>query len=292
MQSERYYVKHFFILFEQVVENSIEIKRTNFQRKSDYFQLLMYMLCSMLGVVSIFWDWKASIPALMCTIFVLIIRRKVDILSNMSWFIFGFIAVALLLSWIFHLSFGLFVLQCALFATVKLAISKFREIGQDHTDIIFSLNAIEFSCLCPENSDYKGYAINPLGYKKRFQMADIRSIQRDRKNLLIVLKEQIVRPRELRQEEIELILTYFRKNKADLIHAVTTERILQEEDRVYWIKLIVFALPCLLAVCAIYIFADNGRNSLISVCIIIGAILLAVILLKITNLVYHHGKKK
>ncbi|WP_312715247.1 hypothetical protein [Sphingobacterium multivorum] len=273
MQSERYYVKHFFILFEQVVENSIEIKRTNFQRKSDYFQLLMYMLCSVLGVVSIFWDWKASIPAVMCTIF-------------------GFIAVALLLSWIFHLSFGLFVLQCALFATVKLAISKFREIGQDHTDIIFSLNAIEFSCLCPENSDYKGYAINPMGYKKRFQMADIRSVQRDRKNLLIVLKEQLVRPRELRQEEIELILTYFRKNKAALIHAVTTERILQEEDRVYWIKLIVFALPCLLAVCAIYIFADNGRNSLISVCIIIGAILVAVILLKITNLIYHHGEKK
>ncbi|MGE8427666.1 MAG: hypothetical protein ACN6O7_07305 [Sphingobacterium sp.] len=292
MQSERYYDKHFFILFAQVVEDSIEIKRTNFQRKSDYFHLLMYMLCSVFGVVSIFWDWKASIPAVVCTISMLIVGRKIDILSHVIWFILGFIGGALLLSWVFQLSFWIFVLQCALFATVKLTVSKFREIGQDHTDIIFSLNAVEFCCLCPENSDYKGYALNPMGYKKRFQMADICSVQRDRKDLLIVLKEQIVRPRELRQGEIERILAYFRKNRADLIHAVDTERIRQEEDRVYWIKLIVVALPCLLAGCAIYIFADNGRNSLISVCIIITAILLAVILLKITNLIYRHGEKK
>jgi len=55
------------------LESIIEIKRTNLLKKSDYFLLLNYTVCSILGIVSIFWDWQASIGPLIGTILVVVL---------------------------------------------------------------------------------------------------------------------------------------------------------------------------------------------------------------------------
>ena len=270
------------------MENIIEIKRTNFQRKSAYFQLVNYALFSILGIVSIFWDWKSSIAPIICVIVFYLLQRKIDFWSNVIWFIIVFLALSFSLSWIFSLSFGIFIFQCLLLTAIKPAIDVWKETRREHSDVIFSMNSDYFVCLCPENSDYKGYAVNPMGYKKRFPMADIISVQRDGKTLLIALKERIIRSRELRADEIEMILTYFKTNKAAVLAAVETKTIRKEEDRVYWVKFIVIAVPCILGGLSLYFWADNGRNTLVTILSIVAALLLGIILLKITNNVSRH----
>jgi len=270
------------------LKNIIEIKRTNFQRKSAYFQLVSYALFSIFGIVSIFWDWKASIAPVICVIIFYLLQRKIDFWSNLIWFIIGFLALSFSLSWIFSLTFGILIFQCLLLAAIKPAIDVWKETKREYSDVIFSMSSDYFVCLCPENSDYKGYAMNPMGYKKRFPMADIVSVQRDGKTLLIALKEKIIRPRELRGDEIEMILTYLKKNKAAVLAAVETKIIRKEEDRVYWVKLIVIAVPCVLAGLSLYFWADNGRNTRVTILIIVAALFLGIVLLKITNIASRH----
>lgn len=272
------------------MESIIEIKRADLLKKSDYFLFLNYTVFSTLGIVSIFWDWQASIGPLIGTILILIIIRKVDIWSYIIWFIFGFISLSFFLSWIFNLSFGIFLLQTACFTAVKPAISTFKEIGRDRTDIVFSLNSTEFTCLCPENSDYKGYLMNPMGYKKRFKIADIIFVKRDRQNLVIALRECLIRPRELNTEDIDLILNFFQERMPHLTNTLELESVRQGEERIAWVKLTVIAIPAISAGLAIYFFADNGRNFYSTILAFVLAILLSVILLKITNKSHHHPK--
>lgn len=247
-----------------------------------------YALFSILGIVSIFWDWKSSIAPIICVIVFYLLQRKIDFWSNVIWFIIVFLALSFSLSWIFSLSFGIFIFQCLLLTAIKPAIDVWKETRREHSDVIFSMNSEYFVCLCPENSDYKGYAVNPMGYKKRFPMADIISVQRDDKTLLIALKERIIRPRELRADEIEMILTYFKTNRAAVLAAVETKTIRKEEDRVYWVKFIVIAVPCILGGLSLYFWADNGRNTLVTILSIAVALFLGIILLKITNNVSRH----
>jgi len=247
-----------------------------------------YALFSIFGIVSIFWDWKASIAPVICVIIFYLLQRKIDFWSNLIWFIIGFLALSFSLSWIFSLTFGILIFQCLLLAAIKPAIDVWKETKREYSDVIFSMSSDYFVCLCPENSDYKGYAMNPMGYKKRFPMADIVSVQRDGKTLLIALKEKIIRPRELRGDEIEMILTYLKKNKAAVLAAVETKIIRKEEDRVYWVKLIVIAVPCVLAGLSLYFWADNGRNTRVTILIIVAALFLGIVLLKITNIASRH----
>lgn len=265
------------------MENIIEIKRVNLLKKSDYFLLLNYTVFTTLGIVSIFWDWQASIGPLIVTILILIIIRKVDIWSYIIWFIFGFISLSFFLSWIFNLSFGIFLLQTACFTAVKPAISTFKGIGRDRTDIVFSLNSTEFMCLLPENNDYKGYAMNPMGYRKWFKIADIISVKRDRQNLVIALRERLIRPRELNTEDVDLILNFFQARMPHLTNTLEPESVRREEERIDWVKLTFIAIPAISAGLAIYFFADNGRNFYSTILVVFLAILVAVVLLKIIN---------
>lgn len=119
-------------------------------------------------------------------------------------------------------------------------------------------------------------------------MTDVISVQQDGKSLLIALKERIIRPRELHADEIEMILAYFRKNKPAVLAAVATKSIRKEEDRVYWVKFIVIGIPCILGGLSLYFWADNGRNTVVTILSIVSAIVLGIILLKITNMGSRH----
>lgn len=276
----------FFISFVHELKNIIEIKRTNFQQKSKYLLLLFCILLFGLGVLSICWDWKASIPSLIFVFLFYLFQHKIPIWSQLMWCIVGFISLSFFISWILNLSLGIFILQCVLFSLIMPIISLFKDLKHKEIDIIFSLNSNNFSCLCPENNEYKGYALNPMGYKKYFKMEDIVSVQRDRNNLLFVLKQEIIRPRELKSDEIEIILNYFRQNHTEAIAAIEAQGIRKEEDRLYRAKLIVIVIPCILGGWVTYFLGDNGRNIWITSISLLGAIGLGFILSKIINLLY------
>lgn len=266
------------------MKNSIQIERKNLGKKGNYATAIMFGLISLLGIFSIFLDWKSSIAPLICMVLTYFLNRKVLILRYLKWFFIGLIFLALLLSWLLQLSFWMFVLQFLALTCILGVISSVNTIRDDRRDIIFSLNADNFSCLCPGSNDYKGYALNPMRYKKSFKTADIEIIQQDKNGLLIGVKEEILRPRELTASEIAQILAYFKTNDIELIAAIASSHIYREERTLVWGKILVFGIPCSLGGLSIYFLGDNGRNIIVSAISILLAILLIPLLLKLINI--------
>lgn len=206
------------------------------------------------------------------------------ILNHLKWFFIGFIFLALLLSWLLQLSFWMFILQFLALTCILGVISSVNTIQDDHSNIIFSLNADNFSCLCPGSNDYKGYALNRMEYKKYFKTADIEIIQQDKSGLLIVVKGEILRPRELTAPEIAQILAYFKTNDIELVEAIASPNNYREERTLVGVKILVFGIPCSLGALLIYFLGDNGRNIVVSAISILLAILLVPLLLKLINI--------
>ncbi|CAM3475656.1 hypothetical protein SPPR111872_02355 [Sphingobacterium prati] len=266
------------------MKNSIQIERKNLGKKGNYASAIMFGLICLLGIFSIFLDWKSSIPPLICMVLTYFVNRKILIFSHLKWFFIGLIFLALLLSWLLQLSFWMFVLQFLALTCILGVISAVNTIRDDRRDIIFSLNADNFSCLCPGTNDYKGYALNPMGYKKYFKTGDIEIIQQDKSGLLIVVKGEILRPRELTASEIAQILAYFKTNDIELEEAIASPDIYHEERALVWVKILVFGMPCSLCGLSIYFLGDNGRNTIVSAISILLAILLVPLLLKLINI--------
>ncbi|WP_146190950.1 hypothetical protein [Sphingobacterium athyrii] len=266
------------------MKNSIQIERKNLGKKGDYATAIMFGVISLLGIFSIFWDWKSSLAPVVCVIITYFLNRKIIILEHLKWFFVGLILVGLLLSWGIQLSLWMFILQFLALTCILGVISSVKKLGRDRRDVIFSLNADNFSCLCPGSNDYKGYALNPMGYKKYFMTKDIDSIQQDRNGLLIVVKGEVLRPRELSASEVAQILAYFNANHVELIAAIPAQHIYREEGELAWVKILVFGIPCALGGLSIYFLGDNGRNIAVSAISILLAILLVPLLLKFVNI--------
>jgi hypothetical protein len=266
------------------LKNSIQIERKNLGKKGDYATAIMFSLISLLGIFSIFLDWKSSIAPLICVVLTYFLNRKIMILNHLKWFFIGLIFLALLLSWLLQLSFWMFILQFLALTCILGVISSVNTIQDDHSNIIFSLNADNFSCLCPGSNDYKGYALNRMEYKKYFKTADIEIIQQDKSGLLIVVKGEILRPRELTAPEIAQILAYFKTNDIELVEAIASPNNYREERTLVGVKILVFGIPCSLGALLIYFLGDNGRNIVVSAISILLAILLVPLLLKLINI--------
>jgi len=272
--------------------NSIQIERKNLGKKGNYATLILFGLIFLLGFLSIFWDWKSSIAPVVCVIITYFLSRKIDLIVHQKWFSFGLIFLALLLSWLLQLSFWMFILQFLALSCILLVLSQIKAGRDDHTDIIFSMNTDNFSCLCPGNNDYKGYALNPMGYKKYFKTKDIDSIQQDERGLLIVVKGEILRPRELTASEITQILAYFNAEEFNVVEVIPNCDIHQAETELAWVKILVFGVPCLLAGLSVYFLGDNGRNAVVSMISLLLPFLLIPLLLKLVNRWKRRSEKK
>ncbi|RKE56204.1 hypothetical protein [Sphingobacterium detergens] len=271
--------------------NSIQIERKNLGKSGDYFTLVLYSLIFFIGFLSIFWEWKSGIVSVICVIASYFLNRKINLIVHLKWFSIALVLLALLVSWLLQLSFWIFIIQFLALSCIHAVIAFIAAIRDDHTDIIFSLNADNFSCLCP-GSDYKGYALNPMGYRKYFKTKDIDSIQQDERGLLIVVKGEILRPRELTASEITQILAYFNAGEAKVVEAIPLRDTRQAETELAWVKILVFGVPCLLAGLSIYFLGDNGQNTVVSMISILLAILLVPLLLKLVNRRKHRPENK
>ncbi|WP_343565821.1 hypothetical protein [Sphingobacterium sp.] len=273
------------------MRNSIKIERKKLGKKGDYATLVLFGLIFLLGFLSIFWDLKLGIVSVVGVIITYFLNRKIDLILYLKWFSIALVLLALLASWILELSFWMFILQFLALSCIHAVIALIAAIQNDHTDIIFSMNADKFSCLCP-GDDYKGYALNPMGYLKHFKTKDIDSIQQDRHGLLIVVKGESLRPRELTASEITQILAYFKAEEFNLVEVIPTRYIHQAETELAWVKILVFGVPCMLAGLSVYFLGDNGRNAVVSMISILLAILLVPLLLKLVNRRKHRPENK
>ena len=262
--------------------NSIQIERKNLGKSGNYFTFVLYGLIFTVGFLSVFWEWKSGIVSVICVIATYFLNRKINLIVHLKWFSIALVLLVLLVSWLLQLSFWIFMIQFLALSCIHALIAFIAAIRDDHTDIIFSLNADNFSCLCP-GSDYKGYALNPMGYRKYFKTKDIDSIQQDERGLLIVVKGEILRPRELTASEIAQILAYFKAGEAKVVEAIPLRDTRQAETELAWVKILVFGVPILLGSLSAYFFGDNGRNTAVSMISLLLPFLLIPVLLKLVD---------
>lgn len=264
------------------MKNHIQIERKNIGKSGDYFTLVLYSLIFFIGFLSIFWEWKSGTLSVMCVIASYFLNHKINLIVHLKWFSIALVLLALLVSWLLQLSFWLFMLQFLALSCIHGVIAFIAAIRNDHIDVIFSLNADNFSCLCP-GGDYKGYALNPMGYLKYFKTKDIDSIQQDKQGLLIVVKGEILRPRELTRSEITQILAYFNAKDSALVSALATQDIYRSETEFVWVKVLVFGIPVLLGSLSAYFLGDNGRNTAVTMISLLLPFLLIPLLLTLVN---------
>ncbi|MFU1859520.1 hypothetical protein ACK8HY_21150 [Sphingobacterium sp. NGMCC 1.201703] len=273
------------------MRNSIKIERKKLGKKGDYATLVLFGLIFLLGFLSIFWDLKLGIVSVVCVIISYFLNRKIDLILYLKWFSIALVLLALLVSWLLRLSFWIFILQFLALSCIHAVIALIAAIQDDHTDIIFSMNADKFSCLCP-GDDYKGYALNPMGYLKHFKTKDIDSIQQDKHGLLIVVKGESLRPRELTASEITQILAYFKAEEFNLVEVIPTRDIHHAESELAWGKIMAIGVPVVLGSLSAYFLGDNGRNTVVSMASLLIPLLLIPLLLKLVNRWKHRSEKK
>jgi len=273
------------------LRNSIQIERKNLGKNGNYFTLVLYGLIFFIGFLSIFWEWKSGIVSVVCVIASYFLNRKINLIVHLKWFSIALVLLALLLSWLLQLSFWIFMVQFLALSCIHAVIALIAAIRDDHTDIIFSMNADNFSCLCP-GGDYKGYALNPMGYRKYFKTKDIDSIQQDQGRLLIVVKGEILRPLELTASEITQILAYFNTEEPNLVEAIPTRDIRQDENELAWVKILVFGVPVLLGSLSAYFLGDNGGNTVVTIISLLLPFLLIPLLLILVNRWKRRSEKK
>lgn len=271
--------------------NSIQIERKNLGKKGNYFILVLYGPIFTVGLLSVFLEWKSGIVSVVCAIASYFLNRKINLIVYLKWFSIALVLLGLLVSWLLQLSFWMFILQFLALSCIHALVALIVTIRDDHTNIIFSLNADNFSCLCP-GGDYKGYALNPMGYRKYFKTKDIDSIQQDERGLLIVVKGEILRPRELTTSEITQILAYFNAGEFNVVEAIPTREIRQTETELAWVKILVIGVPVLLGSLSAYFFGDNGRNTVVSMISLLLPFLLIPLLLKLFNRWKRRSEKK
>lgn len=132
-----------------------------------------------------------------------------------------------------------------------------------------------------ENSDYKGYMLDPKSYVKEFPSAKIKAFSFAEKSMMIAVGDLLIRPKELSHEDLYLIQEYVYQYFPDLLQ---NEEVIREnsgkENLFYLHKLMIFS-PILILGIGIYFLADNGKDQLLTCIFLILMVVLPVIIYSI-----------
>lgn len=241
---------------------SITIKK--FGKKNELVLLLFNGLFLILGLLSLFLNWRNAIAIIL--IFVLVFldkkfRIKFSILSII------YVVSIILISQIPEIEFVEILATSILFSPLffyKSSLESIKDYQKNDCFEVFYLDSSRLKCLHTEDNDYKSYALNPKQFLKTFRVNEINSFVFERNNLLIVTSKFIIRPRELNAQNIEKIQSFVEENFPDKLNLESEHhKALKNESEMYLSKLLL-VLPLILVFIVIYFFGDNGRNQLVS----------------------------
>ena len=271
------------------MEIRIENSRLKYsaQKSNDLFGGLFLILSIVLSIIS----WKEGLAALGSMLILLFLNKTIlSCESNSSLhhsllknglnyklyiqLIFIF-AVSIAFSYFFDIEFIFIILLIVFYALTALLLSGLkRDITKN--DEVFILNNQYLTCIHAESSEYKGYALNPLHYKKTFQFVQIQSIGFKGQHILIAVTDGLIVPRELIRDDVLKIRNFIEQNHPHLINDQNMQPYIQ--DRNHWdlIKLLAGGI-FILAATVIYFLADNGRDrfkTVLCIVVMLGMLLL------------------
>lgn len=212
----------------------------------------------LLGVMGFVLNWRQGFLSIGIIVLIYFLKK----IFQMKWSILAGIALGgiALLSYFLDLSFIEILLTTAGLSFIFFLKSSFEELNSDDEFELFFLDNKKLKCLSTKDNDYKGYALNPKGFLKTYDTKFIQSFHFKGKNLLISIGNEIIRPRELNQNELKSVKKFVTENFPELLEI---EEIYQEnlksENRFYLYKFIIIS-PILMLSLVIYFFGDNGRN--------------------------------
>jgi hypothetical protein len=218
---------------------------------------MLIMLFS-LGVMGAILNWQQGIAAAG----IIIIIYSVKSVLKVKWNVLAIIGLLGITSlcYIFDFSFIEVLLTTAGLSFGLFLKSSLKEIKARESFELFYLDSKKLKCLSTNDADYKGYALDPKNFLKTYDAAFIKSIIFKENYLLIAIGNDIIRPRELNQNDLKEIQAFV---SAHFPHLLEKEEMYQEnlksENRFYLHKLLLF-LPIVILGLMIYFFADNGRH--------------------------------
>ncbi|MFD2969112.1 hypothetical protein [Sphingobacterium bambusae] len=238
----------------------IRFQRKNFGKSGSLATLFFCSVLFLLGVVGIVVDWKSGGTAAILVVLLYLLQRGHST-KRLLWLVGLAVFALYLISCVLPVDL-LIAFVTALFLPfgffLRSALKAYRAI---HTVDVFYWDNKQLHCLVMLNdSDYKGYALNPEAYRKTYRSDQVTAVKVLKNNLLISVGDLLIRPLELTKDEVASVLDFVQRQFPQLLsQEAVLEAKIDEENRRYKQKIIPM-VPIVLVAVLIYFFADNGRN--------------------------------
>ncbi|MGU3376102.1 hypothetical protein [Chryseobacterium sp. M5A1_1a] len=261
----------------------ISIIKKNFGKKNEVITLIFILLFSALGFIEVFINWKSWLCAACIVLLIGFLWKK----TNKK---FLFLMAGVIIAGVCYFSEELDIdiletLVTLLFLPFLFFIKPYYQTYKKVTDFeVFYLDHKQLRCLVTlEDSDYKGYALNPKNYLKKYSFQQIKAIKFDKQNLTIAIDNLLIHPRELTSTDLNLIHGYIQQYFPDLLKNEQTIAENSRKDNQYYLKKLLIFSPVILLAPVIYFFGDNGKNSMITIPCLLLMVICPLIIYKILN---------
>lgn len=242
--------------------------------------LIFVSMFSILGVIGIIIDWKSGLSGLALVTVLYLVHNFVRFNYFLYFIGLAFVAMYMLSEWQ-DIEFLQIVLSSIFLTFLFFIKSCYKDYVALDSFEIFYLDSKELRCLSTENdNDYKGYALNPKSYLKKYNTSEISAILCNGKIITIAIDDLLVRPRALKAIDVEQISDFVKINFPDLLkREELIEKNLNKENQYYLYKLYIFS-PVIILALIIYFFGNNGKDHILTICCLILMVILPVVISK------------
>jgi hypothetical protein len=260
--------------------NFISISKKKFGKNNAAVLLIFVIMFSLLGVIGIIIDWESGLSGLALVTVLYLVHNFVKFNYFLYFIGLSFVAIYLLSEWL-DIEFLQIVLSSIFLTFLFFIKSCYKDYIALDSFEIFYLDSKELRCLSTENdADYKGYALHPRSYLKKYATEKISAISFKRKDITIAIDDLLILPRALTGIDLEQIYDFVKINYPDLLKRDEfIQQNLSKENQYYIHKIYIFS-PILVLALVIYFFGNNGKDHILTLCCLILMVILPVVISK------------
>ena len=259
----------------------ISVKRKHFGKANSKALFLILALVFCLGIMGVFLNWKIGLFSigLIAVAYFLLKNDVLKITAVLFITVLGLFGISHFLKLDF-----LELFLTTLFLSFSFFLNPLYEsTKEDNAFELFFLDERNLKCLATKRNDYKGYAFNPKHYLKTYPAEKITSFTFTRNYLSISIGSEIIRPRELTNENLTEINAFVKRHFPNLLdNNGVFEENLKAENKFYIHKFLIVS-PIIFLSTVIYFFGDNGRNEMVTYTSLLLMIVLPIIIYKLVR---------
>ena len=259
----------------------IRIVKHYFGKKNAIVSLIFVSILSLTGIISVFTNWKSGLCAAGAVIFIYFFQK----VFGYKYLLLGIAAIVAAIYWlgqVLNIEFAFFALTLVFLPFIFFVKPCYDEYKKSSDFEVFYLDKRKIKCVVTlDGSDYKGYMLNPKSYVKEFPSVKIKAFSFAEKNMMVAVGDLLIRPKELSHEDLFLIQEYVHQYFPDLLQNREVIRENNKKENLFYLhKLMIFS-PIFILGIGIYLFADNGKDQLLTYTLLILMVALPAIIYSI-----------